>query len=124
MEYESLRPWDYRITKAFSLRTNIRPTNTIRTNFSTLTTTGRLYIHKGFCWDGASGARDTGNIMRGSCIHDAFCNWHQKGLITLDQRKQADDLFYNLIKKDGIGIMRAWYIIKAVKAHTKIRYGI
>jgi len=124
MEYESLKGWKYRITKKFSLRTNVKPAKAIRTNFSTLNTAGRLYIHKGFCWDGASGARDTKNIMRGSCIHDCFCNWYSKGLITDEMRGQADDLFYKLIKKDGMSDLRAGYIIKAVKANTKIRYGI
>ena len=124
MEYESLKPWKYRITKSFSLQTDIKPAKTIRTNFSTLTTTGRLYIHKGFCWDGASGAKDTKNIMRGSAVHDCGCNWYLKGLITDKERGQFDDLFYKLIKKDGMSDFRAGYIIKAVKANTKIRYGI
>lgn len=124
MEYESLKDWKYRIIKTFSLGTGIKPAKTIRTNFSTLTVRGRLYIHKGFCWDGASGARDTDNIMRGSCLHDAGCNWYLKGLITDEMRSQFDDLFYKLIKEDGMSDLRAGYIIKAVKANTKIRYGI
>ena len=124
MEYESLKNWKYRITKTFSLQTNIKPAKTIRTSFSTLTIQGRLYIHKGYCWDGASGARDTKNIMHGSCVHDAGCNWYLKDLITDEMRCQFDDLFYKLIKKDGMSDLRAGYIIKAVKANTKIRYGI
>ena len=124
MEYESLKDWKYRITKSFSLQTDINPSDIVRTNFSTLTTTGRLYIHKGFCWDGASGAMDTKNIMRGSCLHDAGCNWYLQGLITDEMRGQFDDLFYKLIKKDGMSDLRAGYIIKAVKVNTKLRYGV
>jgi len=122
MEFEELRDWEYRITKAFSLQTDIKPCKTIRTNFSTLTTTGRLYIHKGFCWDGASGAIDTKGVMRGSCVHDAFCNWHQKGLITIDQRKQADKLLKKLIKQDGVGPLRAAIIYGAVRRYVELRY--
>jgi len=122
MEYEDLKDWKYRILKTFSIRTDIIPANTIRSNFSTLTTRGRLYIKKGFCWDGASGAIDTDNIMRGSCIHDAFCNWQQLGLLTVDQRKQADKLLYKHIKEDGMSSIRANIVYGAVRRFVEIRY--
>lgn len=122
MQYEDLSDWKYRITKAFTIQTDIKPAETLRTNFTTLTTAGRLYIHKGFCWDGASGAFDTENIMRGSAVHDAFCNLQQKGLITTDQRKQADKLFYKLIKQDGMSDLRAKIIYEAVRKFVELRY--
>lgn len=110
------------MTKGFSLATGIIPPQKIQTNFSTLTVKGRLYIHKGFCWDGASGAFDTKNIMYGSCVHDALCDMHQLGLITGDQRKQADKLLYVLIKKDGMSDFRANYVYQAVRKFVEIRY--
>lgn len=122
MQYEGLADWKYRVTKAFTIQTDIKPTETLRTNFTTLTARGRLYIHKGFCWDGASGAFDTKNIMRGSCVHDAFCNLHQKGLIDNDQRKQADKLLYKLIKQDGMSSIRAKIVYEAVRKFVEIRY--
>ena len=122
MEYENLRDWKYRIVKGFSIQTDIIPQQKIRTNFSTLTTKGRLYLHKGFCWDGASGAIDTKNIMRGSAVHDAFCNLQQLGLITIDQRKQADKLLYKLIVQDGMSSIRAKVIYQAVRKFVEIRY--
>lgn len=122
MEYESLADWKYRILKSFSIQTEIKPSSTIRTVFTTLTPTGRLYIKKGFCWDGASGAIDTKNIMRGSAVHDALCNLHQKGLITIDQRKQADKLLYKIIKQDGMSSVRAKIVYEAVRKFVEIRY--
>ena len=122
MEYESLKDWKYRILKTYSLQTDIIPPKKIQTKFSTLSTAGRLYIHKGFCWDGASGAIDTKNIMRGTACHDAFCNWQQLGLITIDQRKQADKLLYKLIKQDGMSSLRAKVIYEAVRKFVEIRY--
>lgn len=122
MEYETLKNWKYRIRKSFSIQTNIKPTKTIRSTFSTLTPTGRLYINKGFCWDGATGGRDTKNIMRASCIHDGFCNFQQKGLLTVDQRKQADKLLYKLMKEDGMSEFRANIIYQAVRRYVEARY--
>ena len=122
MLYEDLKDWKYRVIKAFSIQTDIIPEKKIATNFSTLTTKGRLYIRKGFCWDGASGAFDTKNIMRGSCVHDAFCNWFQNGLITKDQRKQADKLLYKIIKEDGMSDIRAKIIYKVVRLYVEKRY--
>ena len=122
MEYESLKNWKYRVVKSFSIQTEIIPTVPIKTKFSSLTKEGILTIDKGFCWDGASGAIDTKNIMRGSCIHDAFCNWQHQGLISKEQREQADKLLKEIIKKDGMGKFRAAYIYWAIQMYVSIRY--
>ena len=128
MEYEDLGNFKYRIIKGFVLQTKMRPKKKIVGKFATLTTKGRLYIHKGFCWDGASGARDTKNIMKPSCCHDVGCAWYLAGLIDDELRGQFDDLFERLldrqVKKDKLSDFRRDYLVRAVKINTKIRYGI
>lgn len=124
MEYESLNDWKYRITKGFSISTKIFPKEKIQTNFATLTTSGRLYVHKGFCWDGASGAFDTETMMKPSCCHDIGCNWFLAGLIDKEMRGDFDDLFYELCKKEGMNGVRAKLAYTAVRTNSKIRYGI
>ena len=104
MQYESLKDWKYRILKTFSIQTDMRPERTIRSTFSTLTTNGTLYIKRGFCWDGASGAVDTDTIMLASCCHDAGCNWYLNGLINDKLRSDFDDLFYELCSVETLGI--------------------
>ena len=122
MIYEGLKDWKYRVLEGFDLQTDILPDKAIKTAFSSLDQNGLLTIDKGFCWDGASGAIDTDNIMFGSCVHDAFCNWHDKKLLTVEQRKKADILLKKLILKDGMSEFRAGIVYGAVKINTSIRY--
>jgi len=124
MWYEDVDGMKYRLIKTISIMTPMRPLKTIRGSFATLTTKGRLYLKKGMLWDGASGAIDTENVMLPSAAHDIGCSWYLKGLINDDMRKQFDDLFYKLLKQEGVSGLRAGYMYKAVKANTKIRYGI
>ena len=124
LEYEELDDWKYRVKKGFSVNTKIFPKETIQSTFATLTIRGRLYIHKGFCWDGASGAIDTDTIMKPSCCHDIGCNWFLAGLISKEMRGEFDDLFYNLCVKSGMNAIRAKLAHKAVKINSKLRYGI
>ncbi len=112
MKYENLKDWKYRVTKPFNLQTDIIPPQEIRTNFSTLTTEGRLYIHKGFCWNGPNGAFETKNLMLYSCVLDAGYSWFFKGLITEEMRGQFDDLFYKFIKQDDLNDLELSMFIK------------
>lgn len=123
-EYTKLHNWKYRITKGFSSQTDIIPPEKIQTSFSTLTVKGRLYICKGFCWDGASGAIDTKSIMKASCVHDAFCNWMSDGL--LDYKVYwipAAKLLHKICITEDMSKVRAEYVYKAVLANGIIRYG-
>jgi len=124
-DYKALGDWKYRVTKGFSVQTDIIPPEKIQTNFSTLTVKGRLYIHKGFCWDGASGAFDTKNIMKASCLHDCLCNWMAAGLLSFDEYwEPADELLRKISINEGMSKGRARTIYMAVKEYGRIRYGI
>lgn len=123
-DYEKLGNWKYRVKKGFSIRTEIIPPQKIKTCFSSLTMGGRLYIHKGFCWDGASGAIDTKNIMKASCVHDAFCNWMVQGLLSYDDYWElADKLLRKIALDNGMSAFRATAVYTAVKEWGKVRYG-
>jgi len=122
MEYGKLGDWKYRATEGFTLPTGIIPPKPIKTHFSALDIEGNLTIDKGFCWDGATGAIDSENIMRGSCVHDAFCNWQDQGYLDVEHRKQADLLLKKIILEDGMSEFRAGYVYGAVQTYVKIRY--
>jgi len=125
MDYEDLGNWKYRVTKGFSVQTDIIPPQKIQTNFATLTMKGRLYIHKGFCWDGASGAFDTKNIMKASCLHDSLCNWMVAGLLPFDEYwEPADRLLRRVAIDEGMSKGRARVVYTAVKEYGRIRYGV
>ena len=125
--YEDIRDFDYRMVETISIVTPIRPAKTIRSSCSTLCTNGRLYLKKGFLWDGASGGIDTKSVMIPSAYHDAGCSMFLKGLIGGEMRKQFDVLFKTLldeeVAKGNLSRFRAGYMYKAVRANTKIRYG-
>jgi len=124
-DYVKLGDWKYRVTKGFSIQTKIIPPQKIQTSFSTLTMKGRLYIHKGFCWDGASGAIDTKNIMKASCLHDALCNWMVAGLLSFDEYwEPADHLLRRVALDKGMSKGRARVVYTAVKEYGRIRYGV
>lgn len=75
-----------------------------------------LTIKKGYAWDGPSGPTfDTMSAMRGSCVHDALYQLMREELISMKlYRRRADLLFHELIRDDGMGMIRAWYFFIAV----------
>lgn len=121
-DYSSLRGMKYRIIKGFELQTNIIPPQSIKTNFSSLSKDGLLTVEKGFCWDGATGAIDTDTIMYASCVHDAFCNWQEQGLLNVEHREQADKLLKQLCEEDGMNKLRTKWVYEAVKTYVELRY--
>jgi len=122
LKYDDLKQFKYRVLEVFTMETDIFSEVPIETTFSCLDIDGMITIYPGFCWDGATGALDTNNIMRGSCVHDAFCNWHDQGMLTLEHRKKADELLEKIIKEDGMSDFRAGYVYGAVQAWVKLRY--
>lgn len=74
---------------------------------------GFLFIKKGFASDGASGpTRDTIDSFRAAFVHDALYKLMRIGFIPLEYKKEADKIFYRLLRKDGMNWFRAnkWYL--------------
>lgn len=81
-----------------------------------LDASGLLSIESCYAWDGATGAIDTANFMRGSLAHDALYQLMREGLLPLECRKAADDLLISLCKEDGMWPIRRAYVMAAVRA--------
>jgi len=124
LKYEGLKDWKYRVLETFTHQTDIIPPKEAKTKFSTLSINGLITVDKGFCWDGASGALDTENTLFPSLIHDIGCNMYLLELVSDENRLQFDDLFYKLLKDEGMSSFRASYMYKAVKVNTRARYNI
>lgn len=120
MQYDKVAE-GYRITKTFYFKSGIIPHMPINDEFSSLDKEGLVTIRKGFCWDGATGAFDTKDIMLASCIHDAFCNWYNKKLITTENRKAADRLFQKINKEEGMPKPRRNWTYQAVRKFLEIK---
>jgi hypothetical protein len=76
----------------------------------------RLFIFKGYAWDGPSGITvDTKNFMRGSLVHDALYQLMRQKRLGIEYREIADDLLYEICVMDGMSKFRASYVLAAVK---------
>jgi len=89
-------------------------------DFVTLVQAGRLYIRKGYAWDGCSGiAYDTNSNMEAGLAHDALYQLMRDGLLDISYRDFADKLLKEvMIKNDALKI-RASYYYQAVKIGAK-----
>ena len=73
---------------------------------------GLLTIKKNYCWDGASGPTwDTDNCKKPSLVHDALYQLMRHEVLSRGYRKHADKLFYDMLRDNGMWLVRArlWY---------------
>lgn len=74
---------------------------------------GTLIIKKGFAWDGPSGPTiDTKDAHIAAIVHDVFYRCIRRGYLPLSIKPIADKIFYKLLRKNGMFILRAlyWYL--------------
>lgn len=77
---------------------------------------GKLFIKKGYAWDGPSGpAIDTRNFMQGSLVHDALYQLIRMKELEYDTREYADKLLRKMCIQDGMSRFRAWYVYQSVR---------
>ena len=77
---------------------------------------GKLYIRKGYAWDGPSGPTiDTQNFMRGSLVHDALYQLIRLGKLNGCMREEADKILRRICLEDGMSRIRAWWVYQGVK---------
>jgi hypothetical protein len=107
--------YKYQLVDGYTLQTNIRPASDIHTPYIRLTTDGYLMIATGYAWDGATRANDTKTIMRAALVHDALYQLMRHGHLGIEWRDIVDGLFYRLMREDGVNLIRAAYIYRAVK---------
>jgi len=96
--------YKYQLAQNYQIHTHIKTDIHIVTEFIDLTEDGILILKSGYAWDGSSGpVRDKPENMRASLVHDALYQLmrHNKLNITT-HRKQADILFKDICKEDGV----------------------
>jgi len=94
--------YKYQLAETYQATVDIRPADTIHTEFIHLTRTGLLMIGQGYAWDGPSGpAIDTKNFMRGSLIHDALYQLMREGHLPKTCRRAADVELRRACAEDG-----------------------
>ncbi len=109
--------YKYQLSTSYTAIIDIKPKQSIKTEYITLTKAGKLTIKKGYAWDGPSGPTvDTLNFMRGSLVHDALYQlMREKHLDNGTHRDDADRLLQQMCKEDGMSAARAWWVYCGVR---------
>lgn len=125
-DYERIGFRQWRVLKSFDTVCEFRPPEgkEIQTKFGFFNRKGILKIEKGFRWDGATGALDTPDIMKASCVHDWFCNAVDNGVLSVEYRRKGDDLFHRVCLEEGMPEFRAAYCHAAVVAWGQAKYHV
>ncbi len=94
--------YKYQLVNEYSIQILINCSK-IDEKYITLKESGNLIIKQNYCWNGPSGpASDLPNMMRASLVHDALYQLMRDRYLGLGWRKQADKLFRDICKEDGL----------------------
>ena len=116
IKYKKRRKYKYNLHSEFEYSTGIKVDKPKDLGYVKIDSNGKLEIKKGYSWDGPSGPTiDTKNFMQGSLVHDALYQLMREGVIAQDQRKKADDILRKICIKDGMSVIRAWWVYKGVR---------
>ena len=92
----------------------------IETQFIRMEPNGRLTGKTGYAWDGPSGPTiDTKNSMRAALVHDAGYQLMREGYLPLEYKGYFDELFFNILREDGMSWIRAIIWLRAVQGFGK-----
>ena len=106
--------YEYQLEEDYSLLTNLKALG--GNDFVWISPEGVLSIKHGYAWDGPSGpTRHTKNTLRGSLVHDACYQLIKLGVLSIDDRPDADLLLKQILLEDGMNPLRAWWFHKAVQ---------
>ena len=109
--------WKYVLTATYDAR--LPPPldgHEVRTFAPATLIAGRLTVHAGYAWDGASGPTvDTAGTMEAALVHDVLYQLMRLGTLPMTMRPHADTLFRTLLKRDGVNVLRRWYFYLAVR---------
>ncbi len=105
------RGYKYQTTRPYHIDLPwLIPYSPVSLPFISLTITGKLEIHSGYAWNGASGPTwGTLNSMIGSLIHDVGYQLIRLGYIPSEYKPLLDQLLHDLCTEDGMYSWRADY---------------
>ena len=100
--------YKYELTKTYSIAVNLKESATVVGYI--LLNGGLLKIYPTYQWDGCSGPTwDDKTNMRAGLVHDVLYQLMCEKKLNKKYRKYADDLFYKILRQDGMPIWRAKY---------------
>ena len=117
------KKWKYRLTKPHGISLPDAFDNLIINCPFLIVVSGRLFIQKGYAWDGATCWPDFDSIMRGSLVHDALYQLIRLGYIDPIRRKDADKLLRQMCLEDGMMPFHAWLVYTGVRLFARAKKG-
>ena len=132
--YQTLKAWKYRLTQDHIEDIEILPPDNVNirakdgTLIASLSITGRLFIARDYCYDGASGPTiDTPDTMRPSLLHDVMYQYMRLGILPQDPfKEQADRLLQRRLIEDGKKLAAketSWLKRKWIESTIELRAG-
>lgn len=119
------RDFKYQLVEDYSVDTSMVGFEVNQELFQ-LSKGGKLTIHAGYAWDGASGPTfDTADSMRGSLVHDVLYQMMREKFIPVACKDLADWIFYQILIEDGMSESRAgiWHMAVSRYAESSCRPG-
>lgn len=111
--------YKYQLAKEYKYETGITGIY-YSDDYIKLNKNGLLIIKEGYAWDGPSGPTiDTKNSMRAALIHDALYQLMRYEVLPHKYREHVDNIFYDILKEDGMSTVRAWLWYKSVRRHAE-----
>ena len=124
IRYRSLRHWKYELLNPYThpLPAQLHESGRHFTTPYLDLTADTLVIAARYAWDGASGPTfDSPSTMRASLVHDALYQLMRLGGLPLSAKRASDQLFYDLLREDGMGRFRAWYWLRGVRWFARVK---
>lgn len=121
--------YKHQLVTNYTIQTEITPPTdeAIDTQFIQLDKKGVLTIRAGYAWDGASGPTwDNLKVKRASLVHDALYQLLRQAYLDREiWRRPIDKLFYDILREDGLWLVRArvWYRAVRIGAEHSSIYG-
>lgn len=104
--------YKHQLASTYKIKLPNNPMTQYEGQFLSIDINGVLTIKSGYCWDGASGPTwDTNNSKKPSLVHDALYQLMRHEVLSRGYRKHADKLFYDMLRDNGMWLIRArmWY---------------
>ena len=116
MKYIKIGWGAFQVAEDFIVQTNITGYD-VHTDLYTLTPDGKLYVSKYYAWDGPTGAFNTKSFVKGSCIHDIFCEMINQGLLPKAVQCMADEEMLIINRRQKMFWLRRAWTYAAVRFH-------
>ena len=116
MKYRRLKGYKYQLAESFTYDLPSAFDGIIEETDYIILVNNHLIVKAGYAWDGPSGPTiDTQDFMRASLVHDCLYQLMREGWMPRTLRIEADRVFRDICRADGMSWWRAGYVYRAVR---------